>query len=143
MHLHSEKEKEGGGGDPQNGKPDEEEDKTEDATSHTERKSHQEATAELKHSTREKDEEKEEIKNRSPEGVKEEEKEDIERRDDVTEKATNSNNEEVDRMKSEVILHKHPLILLSSLTLTAFLFRHSREAKIQIFWEQINISLPF
>lgn len=89
--------------------------KTEDLTSHTQSKSSREKRAELKDSSREKDEEKEEIKNGSAEGedddrsseTKVEEKEDTERGDDVTENATNSNSGQVERLKSEVILHKH------------------------------------
>lgn len=107
--LHSKKEKEEGE-DQNEGKPDKEEDQTDGSTIHTQSKTQQAEREELKHSTREEDEE---IKNGSPEGGEdkissetkvEEEKEDLERRDDVTEKATNPNSEEVERMKSEVIL---------------------------------------
>lgn len=120
MCLHSEKDKEVGGEDRQDAKPDEEEDKTEGSTSHTESKTHREETAKVKHSPREEDKEKGERKTRLPEReednrsseIKAElEKDDIGRRDDVTEKATNSNSDEVDRRKLEVILHKHPLVL--------------------------------
>lgn len=109
MRLQSKKEKEEGD-DQHEGKPDKEEDLTDGSTIHSQSNTQQEERAELKDSTREEDEE---MKNGSPEGGEdktasetkaEEEKEDLERRDDATEKATNPNSEEEERMTSEVIL---------------------------------------
>ncbi|CAF95382.1 unnamed protein product [Tetraodon nigroviridis] len=103
--VHSEKEKEGGGEEQQDGKPGEEEDKSEGSTGHAENETHQEETAE-----RPAREEDEEMKNGTPEREEddkssetkvEEEKEDTERRDHGTEKPTHSNTDEEDKMKPE------------------------------------------